>query len=192
MTALNLKHGEGPRYTALHPVVKDKHSLHFLPGAGRRWKCFSWRQEIPSLLLGERDGIILKEQVHGVRRKDMWAGLLMKWLNNNALCGHTLLFYTMGKKTTWQNKINVGFFKICNHFTVTRVQVPVPRNPKIIQVVLKWQPTPVLLPGKSHGRRIPGRLRLMGRKELDTTEQLNWYQSLNEIADKRTKIFLSY
>lgn len=27
MTALNLAHGGGPGYTALHPVVMDKHSL---------------------------------------------------------------------------------------------------------------------------------------------------------------------
>ena len=33
----------------------------------------------------------------------------------------------------------------------------------------EWQPTPVFLPGESHGQR-----RLEGyRKELDTTEQLN-------------------
>ena len=32
----------------------------------------------------------------------------------------------------------------------------------------KWQPTPVFLPGESHGRRSP-----RGRKESDTTERLN-------------------
>ena len=31
----------------------------------------------------------------------------------------------------------------------------------------KWQPTPVLLPGKSHGQR-----KLVGHKELDTTEHM--------------------
>ena len=40
----------------------------------------------------------------------------------------------------------------------------------------EWQPTPVFLPGKSHGRRnlvgySPG-----GRKESDTTEQLHFHR----------------
>ena len=41
----------------------------------------------------------------------------------------------------------------------------------------KWQPTPVFLPGKSHGRRslvTVHRLQSMGRKELDTTERLHF------------------
>ena len=36
----------------------------------------------------------------------------------------------------------------------------------------KWQPTPVLLPGKSHGWRILVGYRPWGRKESDTTEQI--------------------
>ena len=35
----------------------------------------------------------------------------------------------------------------------------------------KWQPTPVFLPGKSHGRRSLVGLQSRGRKESDTTEQ---------------------
>ena len=46
----------------------------------------------------------------------------------------------------------------------------------------QWHPTPVLLPGKSHGRR-----RLVGfspwdREELDTTEQLHFHFSLSCIG----------
>ena len=37
----------------------------------------------------------------------------------------------------------------------------------------KWQPTPVLLPGKSHGQRSLVGYCPWGRKELDTTEQLH-------------------
>ena len=37
----------------------------------------------------------------------------------------------------------------------------------------KWQPTPVLLPGESHGRRNLMGYSPQGRKELDTAEQLN-------------------
>ena len=45
----------------------------------------------------------------------------------------------------------------------------------------EWQPTPVFLPGESHGQRS-----LAGyRKELDTTEQLNQHKShakMNTVA----------
>ena len=37
----------------------------------------------------------------------------------------------------------------------------------------KWQPTPVFLPGKSHGQRSLVVYSPWGRKELDTTEQLS-------------------
>ena len=36
-----------------------------------------------------------------------------------------------------------------------------------------WQPTPVLLPGESHGQRSLGGYSPWGHKELDTTEQLS-------------------
>ena len=38
--------------------------------------------------------------------------------------------------------------------------------------ITKWHPTPVLLPGKSHGRRSLVGYSPWGRKESDTTEQL--------------------
>ena len=37
----------------------------------------------------------------------------------------------------------------------------------------KWQPTPVLLPGKSHGQRSLAGYSLWGCKELDVTERVN-------------------
>ena len=37
----------------------------------------------------------------------------------------------------------------------------------------KWQPTPVFLPGESHGRRSLGGYSQWGRKESDTTERLH-------------------
>ena len=39
----------------------------------------------------------------------------------------------------------------------------------------KWQPTPVFLPGESHGRRSLVGYSPRGRKELDTTEQLHFH-----------------
>ena len=39
----------------------------------------------------------------------------------------------------------------------------------------QWHPTPVLLPGKSHGWRSLVGLSPWGRKELDTTERLHFH-----------------
>ena len=39
----------------------------------------------------------------------------------------------------------------------------------------QWQPTPVLLPGKSHGRRSLVGCSPRGREESDTTEQLHFH-----------------
>ena len=43
----------------------------------------------------------------------------------------------------------------------------------------QWQPTPVLLPGKSHGRRSLVGCSPWGHWELDTTEQLHFHFSLS-------------
>ena len=39
----------------------------------------------------------------------------------------------------------------------------------------QWQPTPVLLPGESHGRRSLVGYSPRGSKELDTTERLHFH-----------------
>ena len=46
----------------------------------------------------------------------------------------------------------------------------------------QWHPTPVLLPGKSYGRRSLVGCSPWGRKESDTTEQLHFHFSLSCIA----------
>ena len=43
----------------------------------------------------------------------------------------------------------------------------------------QWHPTPVLLPGKSHGRRSLVGCSPWGRKESDTTERLHFHFSLS-------------
>ena len=40
---------------------------------------------------------------------------------------------------------------------------------------MKWQPTPVFLPGKSHGQGSLVSYSPRGRKELDTTERLHFH-----------------
>ena len=47
----------------------------------------------------------------------------------------------------------------------------------------QWQPTPVLLPGKSHGRSTLVGCSPWGRKESDTTAQLRFHFSLSCIGE---------
>ena len=47
----------------------------------------------------------------------------------------------------------------------------------------QWHPTPVLLPGKSHGRRSLIGCRPWGCEELDTTERLHFHFSLSCIGE---------
>ena len=51
----------------------------------------------------------------------------------------------------------------------------------VIIQILKWQPTPVLLPGKSHGRRSLIDYSPWGCEESDTTERLHSLTSLTAI-----------
>ena len=47
----------------------------------------------------------------------------------------------------------------------------------------QWHPTPVLLPGKSPGRRSLVGCSPWGRRELDTTERLHFHFSLSRIGE---------
>ena len=47
----------------------------------------------------------------------------------------------------------------------------------------EWHPTPVLLPGKSHGRRSLVGYSPWGREESDMTEQLHFHFSLSCIGE---------
>ena len=47
----------------------------------------------------------------------------------------------------------------------------------------RWHPTPVLLPGKSHGQRSLVGCSPWGRKESDMTEQLHFHFSLSCIGE---------
>ena len=48
----------------------------------------------------------------------------------------------------------------------------------------RWHPTPVLLPGKSHGWRSLVGYRPWGREESDTTERLHFHFSLSCIGER--------
>ena len=49
----------------------------------------------------------------------------------------------------------------------------------------RWQPTPVFLPGESHGQRSLASHSLWGRKDLDTTEQLSAHTILPSLGKAR-------
>ena len=53
-----------------------------------------------------------------------------------------------------------------------------------IQWRRQWHPTPVLLPGISHGRRNLVGCRLWGRMESDTTERLHFHFLLSCIGEE--------
>ena len=50
-------------------------------------------------------------------------------------------------------------------------------------IIWQWHPTPVLLPGKPHGRRSLGGCSPWGREESDTTERLQFHFSLSCIGE---------
>ena len=53
----------------------------------------------------------------------------------------------------------------------------------LLQRRRQWQPTPVLLPGKSHGQRSQVGCSPWGREESDTTERLHFHFSLSCIRE---------
>ena len=55
----------------------------------------------------------------------------------------------------------------CSAFFIAQLSPPYWRR--------QWHPTPVLLPGKSHGRRSLAGYSPRGRKETDTTERLHFH-----------------
>jgi len=56
-------------------------------------------------------------------------------------------------------------------------------GPKDYCLRRRWHPTPVLLPGKSHGRRSLVGCSPWGREESDTTERLHFHFSLSCIGE---------
>ena len=74
-----------------------------------------------------------------------------------------LPWWLSGKKST----CNVGDAGSTHQLDPWVWKIPGRRN---------WQPTPIFLPGKSHGQRSLDRLQSMGSQESDPTQQLNHHQ----------------
>jgi len=64
-----------------------------------------------------------------------------------------------------------------------RSLIPWPHYTTLPSSFRQWHPTPVLLPGKSHGRRSLVGCSPWGREELDTTEHLHFHFSLSRIGE---------
>ena len=86
------------------------------------------------------------------------------WIRSTHATKFTGSCYVCSKATLW----------IINHSFEGLYVVPWRRQ---------WQPTPVLLPGKSHGRRSLVGCSPWGRWELDTTERLHFHFSLSCIGE---------
>ena len=71
------------------------------------------------------------------------------------------------------------------HFRPNSLKTPMGNLPRSIPFCWRrqWHPTPVLLPGKSHGRRSLVGWSPWGRWESDTTEQLHFHFSLSCIGE---------
>ena len=69
----------------------------------------------------------------------------------------------------------------CNNFSF--VPLPVLYHTRLLSRRRRWHHTPILMPGKSHGRRSLVGCSPWRRKELDTTEQLHFHFSLSCIGE---------
>ena len=84
----------------------------------------------------------------------------------------------MGKKS-YIFRRNLGF--------VSKTFSPCLKDTSIVTWERQWHPTPVLLPGKSHGWRSLVGCSQWGRQESDTTEQLHFQFSLSTFLHWRRK-----
>jgi len=84
--------------------------------------------------------------------------------------------------------LNISFLLLCTSLLKKKNYVP-HKNVGLLSVLdelfqrRQWHPTPVLLPGNSHGRRSLGGCSPWGLKESDTTERLHFHFSLSCIGE---------
>ena len=103
----------------------------------------------------------------------VWSQLGADILDDSNFFGALCMFLNM-----W---VNVGSidFGVTNYSEQTKLQI---WNPWI-RVDCVWHPTPVLLPGKSHGWKGLVGCSPRGCKESDTTERLHFHFSLSCIGE---------
>ena len=79
----------------------------------------------------------------------------------------------VGIEGTYLNIINVMYDKLTANIILSSIN----------QQRRQWHPTPILLPGKSHGQRSLVGCSPWGLEESDTTEQLHFHFSLSCIGE---------
>ena len=102
-----------------------------------------------------------------------WSGLLTyfcRTVSSNQSNHFPLLFFWGG----WLGCI-IGIKLLCVSFLLILVKLLIWRR--------QWHPTPVLLPGKSHGQRSLVGCSPRGHKESDMTERLHFHFSLSCIGE---------
>ena len=82
----------------------------------------------------------------------------------------------------WGQKACLSLFW-STHFQLATYERVHAKSPWTIAWRKQWHPTPVLLPGKSHGRRSLVGCSPWGREESDTTERLPFHFSLSCIGE---------
>ena len=75
-----------------------------------------------------------------------------------------------------------GFFSSVTDFILINVQLSCYSVTTPSLQRRQWHPTPVLLPGKSHGERSLVGCSPLGHEELDTTERLHFHSLEKEMA----------
>ena len=93
--------------------------------------------------------------------------------------GSIKYLFTFKYKKGGQQGLGMGEMGRC----WSRVQISNLYSSKELNRRRQWHPTPVLLPGNSHGWRSLVGCSLWGRKESDTTEQLHFDFSLSRIGE---------
>ena len=72
-----------------------------------------------------------------------------------------------------QERAGLGESRDCVNHSVRAV--PMSRKGDLSPETMQWHPTPVLLPGKSHGQRSLVGCSPRGHQESDTTEREQWF-----------------
>ena len=89
---------------------------------------------------------------------------------------------------TKKSRINNGERRVSSIMALGKLDSHMQKNDTVPQSwKQQWHPTPVLLPGKSHGRRSLVSCSPWGRQESDTTERLQFHFSLFTFMHWRRK-----
>ena len=126
-----------------------------------QWEFATWHRELNPVLcdnLEEWDGVGdgKEAQEWGDISTSGWFVLMYDRNQHNII----KQLYSKKKKFKYHSKINMG-------------------NSLVVQWRRQWHPTPVLLPGESHGQRSLVGCSPWGRWESDTTEWLHYHFSLS-------------